>query len=108
MTDEWKPGDRVQLTGTVVAAGYSDNGAVVRFDGALAEIVHPIGPTVLHAGKRLPRQFMVGDEVEWASSPRLYTIVALDGNAAAIVSHDDHPFREWAYLSDLRPAPVKP
>ena len=105
MTDEWKPGDRVQLMGTVLVA-CSKEYMKIKLDGS--KVDNYVETSALAAGKRLPRQFKVGDEVEWASSPRLYTIVALDGNAAAIVSHDDHPFREWAYLSDLRPAPVKP
>ncbi len=105
MTEEWKPGDRVQLTGTVEFA--HDSGSVnVLFDGGA--VTHIIGPAALAAGKRLPRALGVGDEVLWSSSnpeSRRWSISSIDGEFAVVRG----PGSAWrAPLSELRPAPVKP
>ena len=106
MTEEWKPGDRVQLTGTVTETpnpGYL--WFSVLFDGST--IGTGVHLTALAAGKRLPRQFKVGDEVLWMGAS--YMIVAIDEDVAAIVlSKSSGLARAWVPLDELRPAPVKP
>ena len=118
MTNEWKPGDRVQLTGTVLVA-CSKEYMKIKLDGS--KVDNYVETSALAAGKRLPREFIVGDEVTWAQwghgPEKVVRISSIDGDLAVLRPTDAsasaisylNELHAWlAPISELRPVPVKP